>query len=551
MSKASEAELVKQAPRAIVHLRAQHREKRLGLIFGAGISIDLGYPRWEQLVQNIASHKAVGANGIWQRLEKMGAEGRPITRSLASVTQMLFSKFRAKRMSDDSLSEPLSFVDERKIKTEWMRLLHAEIYKDKSEAERKSMLSKHPYLDAFKKIIKQSPLTVTYNFDDSIEQMLAHARSEDEIETTRGYEMIDRPNSQCRRSDSVIYHPNGYLPAVFENGASADIVFADDSFQDQLLSAANGKYFHLSSHLFKNTCLLIGLSLEDGTLQSLLRQNAVQNPGNVHYIVHYTPEGSSRDAEIEEAIFKANFESFGLYTLFLNGAEIKTLATLIEMEPSTFSSRHAKLKPKFVYYMIGSVGAGKSTAAANLRNLITYDEWIDERKPDLARPEGEISTDKVDDLNQWIAEQFHKKNFAMQDCKEGVHVVDRAPLDPLTFGPEEDRGKKARALLEKITDDGAWSIEPGHIIELNASLEEIRVRNSLKHKFWPDDEYDKLLRDIKEIYGGLPRSSISTTGRTIEEVGKHIARIIFLDEYKPVDIQKELEAHAKSSEHDA
>ena len=147
------------------------------------------------------------------------------------------------------------------------------------------------YLNAFTDIIKQSPLTVTYNFDDSLEQMLAFARSADESETTRGYEMVDRPNSQFRRSDSVIYHPNGCLPAVFENGASADVVFADDLFQDQLISAANGKYVHLSGHLFRNTCLLIGLSLEDSTLQSVLRQNAVQNPGNIHYIVQYTPAG--------------------------------------------------------------------------------------------------------------------------------------------------------------------------------------------------------------------------------------------------------------------
>lgn len=57
-------------------------------------------------------------------------------------------------------------------------------------------------------------------------------------------------------------------------------------------------------------------------------------------------------------------------------------------------------------------------------------------------------------------------------------MVDRAPLDPLTFGPSEDRPKKAKALLEKITDEGTWRVEQGHIIELDASLEEIQIRNS-------------------------------------------------------------------------
>lgn len=551
MSKEEEAAPVRQAKRAIVHLRAQHRSKRLGLIFGAGISIDLGYPRWEVLVKTIAKRPEVGADKIWERLEAKGTDGRPVTRSLASVTQMLFSRFRAHRISKLGFEGTLSFVRERLIKTDWLRLLHEEIYQGKLEVERKEKLLSHPYLNAFTKIIKQSPLTVTYNFDDSLEQMLASARSADEVEKTRGYEIIDRPNSQCRRSDSVIYHPNGFLPAVFENGASADVVFADESFQDQLISAANGKYFHLSNHLFRNTCLLIGLSLDDSTLQSLLRQNAVQNPGNIHYIVQHTPDRLPEDSEIESAIFKANFESFGLYTLFLSSSEIHTLATLIKMKPSTFSSRHAKLKPKFVYYVIGSVGAGKSTAASNLRNLITYDEWIDERKPDLAKPEGAVSTDKIPGLNEWIAEQFHKKNFALQASKEGVHVVDRAPLDPLTFGPKEDRGKKAKALLDRITDEGTWNVEPGHIIELSASLQEIRIRNSLKHKYWPDDEYKKLLRDLEEVYGELPRSTICTTGLSAAEVAKRIARIIFVDDYCPVDIQEQLVLHSATAETNA
>jgi hypothetical protein len=194
---------------------------------------------------------------------------------------------------------------------------------------------------------------------------------------------------------------------------------------------------------------------------------------------------------------------------------------------------------------------GQLCAAGNLRNLITYDEWIDERKPELAKPEGEVSADKIDSLNEWVAEQFHKKNFALQACEEGVHVIDRAPLDPLTFGPKGDRGKKAKALLEKITDDSTWKVAPGHIIQLDASLEEIRIRNSLKHKYWPDDEYEKLLRDIQEIYGKLARSVVYTTGRSSAAVAKEIARIIFIDDYRPVNLQDELNKHASTADADA
>ena len=544
MAETFQEQLIEEIPRAIAHLRAQSQAGRFGLVFGAGVSIDLGYPQWHNLVKKIANRAEVGAASIWQRLEDQGQSGRPVTRSLASVTQMLFSQFRERRMEAQNLTSSLTFAQELAIKTEWLRIIHAELYSGLDLPSRKQKLRDHPYLNAFLPIIKESQLTVTYNFDDSLELMLAQARTQDEMQKTRGYEVIDSPTLQFRHPNGVIYHPNGYLPAEFNNGSSADVVFSDDSFQDQLLTAANGGYLHLTNHLTRNTCLLVGLSLEDGTLQSMLRQNSVRNPGHVHYAVHYTPDTALRDRAAERAIFTANFESFGIYTLFLNNERIKALAELIKLKEATFASLYAKHKLKYVYYLIGSVGAGKSTAAGNFRNLITYDEWVDEKLPELAKPETEVSPDKVDPMNEWIAEQFKKKNFALEEYREGIHVVDRAPLDPLTFGPEAERSQKATALLNRVTDNHARRIANGHIIELTATIEELHIRTRRKHKEWPDDELEGLLKGIRSVYGPVVRSVVCTSGRSAAAVAKEIARIIFLCDYEPVDIQAELAKHA-------
>lgn len=520
MTATLEETLVQEIPRAIVHLRAQRRASRLGLIFGAGISVDLGYPKWHDLVKSIAKRPDVGAARIWDRLEKQGTSGRPVTRSLASVTQMLFSQFRSRRIRQQKLGPSLTFVQELAIRTDWLKVIHSELYSDMDRVTREQKLRKHPYLNAFLPMIKASQLTVTYNFDDSLELLLALSRTPDEKLRTRGFEVIDSPRLQFRHSTGVIYHPNGYLPAAFGDGASCDVVFSDDSFQDRLLTATNGGYLHLTNHLTGNTCLLVGLSLEDSTLQSMLRQNAVRNPGHIHYAVHYTPDGAANDKEAREAIFTANFESFGVITLFLSAKKIKALASLIYMDEKSFASLYAKHRPKYVYYLIGSVGAGKSTAAANFRNLITYDEWVDERLPELAKPEADVSLEKVDLMNDWIAEQFRKKNFALHDCEEGIHIVDRAPLDPLTFGPKQDRPKKAQALVGKITDGGTRPIVEGHIIELKAPVEELHIRSCRKHKDWPDHELERLLSEIETIYGSLARSIVCTSGRSAAAVAK-------------------------------
>lgn len=534
--------LMQSIPRAVVHLRSQKKDNRLGLIFGAGIGADLGYPNWDELVRRISEHKDVGGIKVWNKLKSEGAGGRAVTRSLASVTQMLFSQFRKRKIKERGIKRALTFVQEQRIKTDWLRLIHSQLYMGLLDRSvRTEKLKAHPYLEAFRKIIKKSPLTVTYNFDDSLELMLAEARSDDEEDTERGYERIDSPDAQFKRDNGVIYHPNGCITAVFSDGTSRDVVFADDSFQDQLLSAATGKFVHLSNHLFRNTCLLIGLSLDDSTLQSLLRQNAVQNPGNVHYAIHFLTDGCAIDEDAQSAIFTANFESFGIITLFLRNDEIKALAGLIEMGDPVFDRDFGKYEPKFVYYLIGSVGAGKSTAASNFRNLINYDEWIDERDPNLAKPETEVDDDAaIERMNTYITEQFRKKNYALHNCAEGIHIVDRAPLDPLTFQAADKRSARAVILADHVTDKNSRTIVKGHIIQLTAPVADLMIRNSLKHKYWPVKEFKKLVGAIDEVYGPIERSVVCTSGRSASGVAKEIARIIFLEPYRPVDLQTEL-----------
>ena len=532
------------ASKAVVHLRAQNHRKRLGLIFGSGASKDLGFPDWANLVERIGGDEGVDAAALLAQLRSEDSS-QPVTQSLASITHMLFDHFRDRRIKELNLTGSITFLQEQSIKSEWLKIIHKQLYTGVDASKRKRTIEKHPYLTAFRDVIKNSPLTVNYNFDDTLEKLLIQSRTAEEQTHTRGYEVTDKPNAQFQKDSGVIYHPNGYLPSLFEDGASAEVVFSNDAFQDQLISAANGRYVHLSNHLFRNTCLLIGLSLEDATLQSLLRQNAVTNPGHIHYIVHYLPANSEVNKDTLDVIFRSNFTSYNLYTLFLDGQGIKDLAELILMHPDTFKMRYPKAVRKFVYYLVGSIGAGKSTAAGNFRNLITYDEWVDERLPDLAKPQKDVGKTSIVNMDKWIADQFHKKNFMLQKAEESIHIIDRCPLDPLTF-PGDKRAKAAN-LLKTITSDGSLLIEKGHIIFLDCEVAELKIRNSFKHKYWPDEEIGGLLLEMEEVYSGLKQSRICTRGRTIGDVAREIAKIVFLEEYWPVDIADELQKFASAA----
>ena len=107
----------------------------------------------------------------------------------------------------------------------------------------------------------------------------------------------------------------------------------------------------------------------------------------------------------------------------------------------------------------------------------------------MARPQSEVE-EAAPEIDSWIAEQFSKKNHALRACTEGIRIIDRSPLDPLTF--PGNRGEKAKNLLHAITKRGSFPIARGHLIMLECSIEELSLRNSLKHKYWPKAELERM-----------------------------------------------------------
>jgi hypothetical protein len=115
-------------------------------------------------------------------------------------------------------------------------------------------------------------------------------------------------------------------------------VFAEDAFADQLIASMSGHYSSLLHHLFKHTCLFIGISLDDSTLKHLLRQNARINPGHYHYYIAYVAPGETIDHDRIATVRAANFEVYNLITLFLNNEDIAALGTLLTAGETEFKN---------------------------------------------------------------------------------------------------------------------------------------------------------------------------------------------------------------------
>lgn len=541
MNEQEVSKILNEYVRPIVHMRQQLNGRRFGLVFGSGISKKFLLPNWNELIERIAKNHEV--NG--QEIIRFKNDKSP----QASLTQMLFEHFKAQKIDKLGLdSAALSKENEKIICQSWRYIIHKELWRN----FRMKFLKKgyHPFLDSFVEIIKKSNLTINYNFDDTIQTLISLRRSEDEIRKgIKGYETVWDARLQFQSNRGIIYHPNGFLPLNLMEGASDNIIFSEDSFADQLIASMSGHYSTLLHHLSKNTCLFIGLSLEDNTLKHLLRQNSQINPGHYHYYVAYTKNRKHLNEEQEHAIRESNFELYNLITLFLDDEGIKTVGELLQLDEKGFDYyiKTNKLNKKFVYYITGAVGCGKTTTLSYFRNVSTFSEWPEKRHRLLAKPFDKLTKKELHSVDSWIGLMFHKKNVNLSNIEEGISVIDRSPLDPLTFtSSDEEMKNKAKFLHDNISKGGSYRIVPGMVILLKGDKEVIasRVRTRQKSKVldYNSNYIEEMYKKFDDILGQIKgKIFIETNELSIHEVVKRVARIMHFEKYEEGDLHSILD----------
>jgi hypothetical protein len=328
-------------------MRRQFQAGRLSLVFGTGLTQPLGLPGWQDLNKRLAEDPMVDGKGLLGRptsetikslLEKDSIE--TICRICGAgpeetiITQRLFEHFR-KRTYESSPVQDLHTVKlNSDIQREWRSIIRKILYADASEGDpaalASSILEIHPYLKSILPLVRNAPLTVTYNFDDILEVVLNGDRTIEERQSSRGYEATIDIRIPPRSANGVVFHPNGYIPRNTMEGGYEGIVLSEDEFADRMIETMTGQYASLLHHYANNTCLFIGLSLKDSILKNLLRQCATVTPGHYHYYVqHCHSDPPSQDEQ--DAILASNFSTYNLITLFLNDEQIASLGKLISV----------------------------------------------------------------------------------------------------------------------------------------------------------------------------------------------------------------------------
>ena len=517
--------------RAIIHMRQELDDNRFGLILGAGISTDLGFPIWDDLIKRIAEHPDINAKKI---------AAKPISHT--SISQLLFQQYKSNQLKNADVVDFAYNRSEMKIDAGWKRIVRDALYKTVPGTIEK-LAEQDEIIWAYIDVIKRTRITVNYNFDDSLESMLAVSRTKEEKRTTRGYKTIWRTNIQLTPDSRVIYHPNGYLPRRLSENPSEQLVFLEDSFADQLIDSMSGHHAFLINHLTQTTCLLMGLSLSDPTLKHLLRQNAIRHPGHYHYYIAYLESDQADEPMYEQSVFDSNFEVYNLITLFLSKDEIAALGLLLSMNDDFQHLVEERGGTNtYRYFITGSVCVGKSTMVSHFQSLKTYDEWLEPRPSGMEKDPAKVQNESdIKQIDKWIAKQIGLKNLYLMDNSTGLNIIDRAPLDAFAFTPDEEWIEKAQLIKEGISPGKSkHQLCPGHIIFMIGDPQVMASRAIMRHKDTDTESLKKQQDTLKQVYRkdeeGI--TIVDTSNKTIRQVAKEIARILHCNDYIEANMQE-------------
>ena len=319
----------------LTHIWQRRGANKLGLILGAGVSLDAGCPSWEDLVKRLI-RKAKGMAKTMKAHKKAGLHTTYITQILYSLHQEKMKKLPA--------SVPREF-EPFLVDSTWMEIIHGALYKDLANDTFNDILARHSYLEALGQLVCLVGFAVNFNFDDLVDEaaiQFSKSMGKEHPET------IWRPKVQTRDAP-VIYHINGLLPREPRRRRSETLVFTEDAFAEVLISPTSHEAEFIMSRFATTTFLLLGTSLNDNSLKNMLRGGMKRSAANHHFIVYWEDPSALRSHDERKHIFDVNLDVYNLISIFLTTPQIVDLITLLNQpnessfEGALAGSRQLKL----------------------------------------------------------------------------------------------------------------------------------------------------------------------------------------------------------------
>lgn len=534
----------------LTHLWQRNSEhSRLGLVLGAGVSVDAKIPLWHELIRRLATAAGLPSD----RLALHEKEHFPET----FLAEILFRKHNHDH-SPPAHSPADRFHDHR-VNVEWKKKIRECLYRDIGDKTFSEITNEHSYIKDLAALVCKAGFTVTFNFDDIVDQAVSlhveevlHAAPETAIANP---EIIYYPKIETRKHAPVIYHINGSLPRDELRRSSEHVILTEDAFADVLLSPNSYNAEFVINQFAVRTFILLGISLSDNSLKNILRSSAKRNPANHHFIIFHEDDKNPRSDDVRSDIFEVNLHVYNLVSLFLTTSQIKSFLEILNSASSaqfdeSLLNIGATATVQRKYYVVGSVASGKSSTIDALRCFTTFEEFSGRVPAQMYQDDNTLTDAEQKIVDDYLFPRLLEKNRNMARMHSGLRIMDRAFLDLFAFSKDGDHSEIKRKAIElkRRIEQYNKPFENGQIIFLNASSDVIEERllkrgsrNTGGKTGFEPATLAKQNDYLRKIYGIKSDQILDTSYMSTGEVARHIARQILLKNYSEFDFTSRLD----------
>jgi hypothetical protein len=253
-----------EQPDSIAQLRHAYYQDSLVLVLGAGISLEVGLPSWDTLLNRLLA-KTIDDEGPLASdffAKVFNSLFRPNSLVLGRYLQQFY----------EAKGIPFSEVVRRTLYSDYKKQTFSNTSKVLREIVRFCIApGRGPNLNSI----------ITYNYDDVVEQLLRNS------DMDIPFRSIFRLGENPALRELAIYHVHGYLPMESDDLDLPEITFGENVYHKQYSDTYSWNNMVQINKFRDNACLFIGSSLTDPNIRRLLdiarAQRGKDSP--LHYVI--------------------------------------------------------------------------------------------------------------------------------------------------------------------------------------------------------------------------------------------------------------------------
>lgn len=289
-----EADWKSQSAARLDRLAAVYRGEGVVLVLGAGVSIGMGVPDWDELVSGLTI--SLMTKQLTKNVDEQQAlELADAVRGTRNESPLLSARYLRRGFEDGNAGDPHAF----------QQALAAALYQRDG-----SIRTPSPLLEELAKLCmlrSNSPKVhsvITYNFDDLLERSLASKGAK--------HRSIYSASHRPLANELPVYHVHGFLPQDPRRGEELEeglLAFSEEAYHQLFRDPYHWANVTQLQAFQQHICILAGLSLTDPSLRRLLEYAAISRdePRHFAFMKRTSVEdllAASRKGEDGEAVIK-------------------------------------------------------------------------------------------------------------------------------------------------------------------------------------------------------------------------------------------------------